>query len=188
MSVQFGRWNFDGECVPAAYISDVESVIAPYGPDGRGCYDEPGLSILFRAFHTTREAQLEQQPLRTKSGFSLTWDGRLDNREDLANQLSEPLSDGRTDVSLVAAAFDRWGVQSFPKLLGDWALSVWDPFARTLILAKDFLGSRHLYYFCDDRHVIWSSLLDPIILLAQQHFELSGEYLAGWLSFFPQLI
>jgi asparagine synthase (glutamine-hydrolysing) len=78
-----------------------------------------------------------------------------------------------------------WGTKCFARLIGDWALSVWDPRSRSVILAKDPIGTRHLFYSSDEKHVTWSTILDPLILLAGKTFTLEEEYIAGWLSFFP---
>jgi len=69
--------------------------------------------------------------------------------------------------------------------MGDWALSVWNPKDRSLILAKDPIGTRYLYYSLDKDQVSWSTILDPLVLLAEKTFALEEEYIAGWLSFFP---
>ena len=70
-------------------------------------------------------------------------------------------------------------------LIGDWALSIWDPHTRSLILAKDPIGTRHLYYSFDENHVTWSTILDPLVLSAGNPFALCEEYIAGWFSMFP---
>ncbi|MGB9511683.1 MAG: hypothetical protein WBU20_08365, partial [Candidatus Acidiferrum sp.] len=62
MSVQFGRWHFDGKPVDRDYLEKVKTVIAPYGPDDDGSYAKVGISILYRAFHTTKESRSETQP------------------------------------------------------------------------------------------------------------------------------
>ena len=56
---------------------------------------------------------------------------------------------------------------------------------RSLILAKDPIGTRHLYYSFDDDHVTWSTILDPLVRLAGKTFALCEEYIAGWFSMFP---
>jgi len=185
MSIMFGRWNFDGEPPETRYVAKVRSALALYSPDDRHAYSIGGVSILYHAFHTTRESRLESQPLVTRTGSVVTWDGRLDNREQLIAQLNEPLSGESADVSIVAAAYDRWETQCFEKLVGDWALSVWNPTNRCLTLAKDPIGPRHLYYTFDKKQVTWSTVLDPLVLFAGRPFKLSEEYIAGWFSFFP---
>ena len=185
MSVQFGRTNIDGRPVDPCYLKKVKEMLAPYGPDGEGAYIKDGVGILFRAFHTTRESRSEAQPHITPSGAVLSWDGRLDNRAELIRELKDILTTASTDLSIVAAAHERWGTGCFARLLGDWALSIWNPMDQSLILAKDPIGTRHLYYSLDKDQVSWSTILDPLVLLAGKSFELEEEYIAGWLSFFP---
>jgi len=185
MSVQFGRWNTDGKPVDRDYIERVKPVIAPYGPDDGGSYSKASISILYRAFHTTKESRHEVQPHVTESGAVITWDGRLDNRAELIRQLGNVLTTSSTDVSIVVAAHQQWGTDCFAKLVGDWALSIWDAKSSSLLLAKDPIGTRHLYYSIDNDQVTWSTVLDPLVLFAGKCFALSEEYIAGWFSFFP---
>jgi len=185
MSVQFGRWNFDSVPPSPGYLEKASSLLAPYEPDGGDSYSAAGVDILYRAFHTTKESRREKQPHAATSGVVVTWDGRLDNREELIRQLSDGLSTESTDVAIVAAAYEKWSTDCFAKLIGDWAFSIWNRRDRALILAKDFVGTRHLYYAIEKDQVTWSSILDPLVLLAGKQFALEEEYIAGWLAFFP---
>ena len=185
MSVQFGRWNFDGGPVVPEYLEKVEASLLPYAPDGRGSYANAGVSILLYALHITAESARARQPYTSSSGAILAWDGCLDNRADLISQLGGSLSVDSADVSIIAAAYERWKAESFAHLIGDWAISVWDPVHRLLILAKDPIGTRHLYYTFDNGQVTWSTILDPVVLLAGRSFELNEEYLAGCVAFYP---
>ena len=185
MSVQFGRWNFECKPVDRDYIERVKSVLTRYGPDDTGFYVRAGISILYQAFHTTKESRCERQPHVAGSGLVFSWDGRLDNRAELIRELQNGLDITSTDLVIVAAAYERWGVNSLAKLIGDWALSVWDPDTRSLSLAKDPIGTRHLYYSIDQNEVSWCTVLDPLVLLAGKTFSLDEEYIAGWLGSFP---
>jgi asparagine synthase (glutamine-hydrolysing) len=185
MSVQFGRWNFDGKPVDRDYLAKAKACIAPYGPDDAGSYSKKNVSILYHAFHTTKESRREAQPHVTDSGAILTWDGRLDSRADLIHQLRDFVTAASTDVEIVAAAYEYWNTDCFAMLIGDWALSLYDPQTRSLILANDPIGTRHLYYSFDSQQVTWSTVLDPLVLFAGKTFALCEEYIAGWFSFFP---
>jgi asparagine synthase (glutamine-hydrolysing) len=185
MSVQFGRWNFDGKPVDRDYLEKARASITPYGPDDASSYSTGNISILYHAFHTTKESRRETQPHVTASGAILTWDGRLDNRADLIRQLRDVLTIASTDVEIVAAAYEYRGSDCFAMLIGDWALSLWEPHTRSLILAKDPIGTRHLYYSFDKDQITWSTILDPLVLFAGKTFALCEEYIAGWFSFFP---
>src|SRR5581483_4502533 len=185
MSVQFGKWNRDGKPIDPKELEEVRPALAPYGPDGEGYICRGNLAVLYRAFHTTKESGREKQPFITKSGCVITWDGRLDNREELINRLKCELSLNSTDLEIAATAYEQWERNSFAELIGDWAVSVWNPSDQSLILAKDFVGTRHLYYSVQKDHVTWCTILDPLVLFAGRSFELEEEYIAGWLSFFP---
>lgn len=185
MSVQFGRWNFDGQPVDPEYLTKVNELLSPYAPDSCSSHSAPGSAILYHAFYTTKESRRERQPHISSSGVLITWDGRLDNRSQLIRELDDRLTASSTDIEIVAAAYDEWGERSFAKLIGDWALAIWNSAARCLILAKDPIGTRHLYYTTEESRITWSTILDPLVLLAGHKFQLCEEYIAGWLGFFP---
>jgi asparagine synthase (glutamine-hydrolysing) len=185
VSVMFGRWNFDGKPAAPKYLDAAREILSPYASDGCSSYSSKDVSILYHPFHTTKESHCETQPLVTRSGAVISWDGRLDNREELFAQLKESPQHGCADVSIVAIAYDRWGAECFEKLIGDWALSVWNPNERSVTLAKDPIGPRHLYYTLEENQVAWSTILDPLVLLTGKTFTLDEEYIAGWFSFFP---
>jgi asparagine synthase (glutamine-hydrolysing) len=185
MSVQFGRWNFAGEKASPGYVDQVDAALVPFGPDGSHSHCGQGITILYKAFHTTKESHRERQPYVLRSGEVLTWDGRLDNRQDLLCRLPNIQSPAPPDVAIVAAAYQRWGTECFAHLVGDWALSIWNPGNRSLLLAKDFAGTRHLYYAFDEKEAAWCTILDPLVLAAGRTVRLNEEYIAGWFSFFP---
>src|ERR1700731_346154 len=127
MSVQFGRWSFEGQPPAPDYIEKVRAALAPYGPDSNESYSKGGVRILYRAFHTTSESHREIQPHIVPSGVAITWDGRLDNRAELINELRSELIPSvaltcspsghrsgansilnSTDVQIVAAAYEKW--------------------------------------------------------------------------------
>lgn len=182
MSVQFGRWSFSGAPPDSGYIARAAAILSPYGPDGGGSHAAAGADFLHFAFHTTQEAHSETQPYVSQAGAVITWDGRLDNRAELAQQLDQTRC---SDVSIVAAAYDRWGDGCFAKLVGDWAVSIWNPSDPSLLLAKDPVGTRSLYYVLDPSRIAWSSLLDPLVILEEKSVSPCEEYIAGWLSLFP---
>ncbi len=184
MSVQFGRCNFDGRPVDPQDLDEVRPVLAPYGPDGEGYVCRENFAVLYRAFHTSKESKLEHQPCVLPSGTVITWDGHLDNRDDIVHEIRGPIAHDSPDASLAATVIEHRGTAGLSKLVGDWAISIWDPVRRTLILAKDHIGTRPLYYFVDKDTVIWSTILDPLLLLADPP-RVCEEYIAGWLSSFP---
>jgi asparagine synthase (glutamine-hydrolysing) len=186
MSAQVGVWNIDGRPIDSALLDQFSSAIAPYAPDGKRSYTNGPIGISYRPAYTTVESRLERQPYVFDQCRVITWDGRLDNGPDLINQLSEIPMPSRTDVEIVAAAFVRWGTACFQRLVGDWALSIWDPSQRTLLLAKDYIGIRHLFYHVTDERTIWCTHMAAIVTLTAAPLALNDEYIAGYLASYPR--
>ena len=111
MSVQFGRWNFEGPTPTPDYIEKVSTTLAPTAPIAMTPIPTVAYKILYRAFHTTKESYREKQPCISPSGAVITWDGRLDNRADLISDLRDFVSVNSTDLAIVAAAYDKMGCQ-----------------------------------------------------------------------------
>src|SRR6266576_1330824 len=103
MSVQFGRWNWEGQQPAPEYIDKVNATLAPFGPDSNEMYAIDGVKILYRAFQTTKESHREVQPHVSASGAVITWDGRLDNRAELIGELR-----GVLDTNSAGAYASRW--------------------------------------------------------------------------------
>src|SRR6267378_358623 len=185
MSAQAGIWNFDGQPVDEGFLGKLGLAIEPYGPDLGSTYINGWIGIVYRAFHTTPESHLERQPYVTARGTIITWDGRLDNRDELIPQLSEELTADRTDVALIAAAFERWGTDCFRRLIGDWAMSVWRPLERDLIFACDYMAIRHIFYYPKKDCISWSTDLAPLVLLSGDKFHIDDDYIAGYFGHDP---
>jgi asparagine synthase (glutamine-hydrolysing) len=184
MTVQAGIWNFDGAPVDRPTLTNMCKSVAEFGADGEETYLGGPLGMLYRPLHTTSESRLERQPLTFNRGQIVTWDGRLDNRDDLILQLNDRLAKDRSDIAIVAASFERWGTESFAKLVGDWALAIWDPSQQRLILARDYMGIKHLFYYATPDRFLWCNHLAPVALSGKQ-FTLSERYIAGYLAFYP---
>ncbi|WP_445681335.1 asparagine synthetase B family protein [Radicibacter daui] len=109
----------------------------------------------------TPQSEFETWPLRVDGGrFLLCFDGRLDNRDDLARLLGLELSDTMPDSTLVSAAWTRWQEAALHRMLGDFALASWDSRRRELILACDAgTGGRPLYYHEMSGHIVFASNL-----------------------------
>ncbi|SRR6266566_2961916 len=185
MSVQSGLWFFDGRPVDNDFLLRARDAFADFKRDGISDFVHGPISMIYSPFHTTKESRLERQPCVSSRGFVVMWDGRLDNREELIVELGDHLTSNQTDVDIVVEAYGRWGTDCFSKFKGDWALSIWHPIEKSLILARDYLAVRHLYYHITQDKITWCTHLSPIVLLAATKFTLSDEYIAGYLVAFP---
>lgn len=182
MSALGGIYNIDGAPVDERVLSALGKGLAHRCPDGGLEYRNGSVGMAFRAFHTTEESRLEIQPSLSSRGDILCWDGRLDNREEMMTQLDKNLQGECSDLAIVMAAYLKWGAGMLPRIIGDFALSLWDPVEQTLLFARDAFGARALYYLANAKRVIWSSDLRLLLDLGGVEPEIDDEYVAGYIT------
>lgn len=89
-----------------------------------------------------------------EDGFAISFDGRIDNREELAAALGVELAN---DTALLLAAYRQFGAALPERLRGDFAFAIWDAGARELFLCRDHFGVRPLFYYRDADTVYFAS-------------------------------
>jgi asparagine synthase (glutamine-hydrolysing) len=131
------------------------------GPDGEGRRVIGSLGFVCQRMWVTPEEVGERQPLVGRVGVMLVMDGRIDNREELLRALDLPQT--ASDAALVLAAYEAWGEGFAEHLNGDFALAMFDPSKQQLILARDSIGVRPLYYCSTERFVVFASEIKALL-------------------------
>ncbi len=181
MSVLGGIWNFDGKPADREWLAALSAGTKQHGPDGEYFYFSGPVGMVYRPFHTTAESRREQQPWISALGNVIAWDGRLDNAGDVAHALGLPVN-GCSAAAFALQAFERWGTVGLERLRGDFALSIWQPRERKLLLARDYFAVRPLFYHATRDRVIWCSDLARIVLQHGAGWTLDDSYIAGYLA------
>jgi asparagine synthase (glutamine-hydrolysing) len=159
--------NLDGRPASAATLERMLAAVPHRARDGCGRMVRGPIAMGHGALHTTPQARIESQPHCDESGeLWLTLDGRVDNREQLARELTAagaaPRAD--TDAELVLRACQVWGDDAPRRIIGDFAFALWDARRRRLLCARDPLGVKCLYYHAGARLLACAS--EPRQLLA----------------------
>src|SRR5450631_3708736 len=114
------------------------------GPDGDGTWCEPGVALAHRRLSILDLSEEARQPMLHGSCV-LTYNGELYNHEALRAHLPGPWrSSGDTEVLLRLLARD--GTAGLSRLVGMFAFGLWDCAARKLLLVRDRVGIKPLYY------------------------------------------
>jgi len=95
---------------------------------------------------------------------------RLDNREEL-EQWAEASGAGLGDLELVLRTVAMHGAKFIPRILGDFAFVVWDPKARTGVVACDAFAVRRLYYRADKDFTAFASRAELLALTGEYNVE-----------------
>lgn len=173
MSGICGIFRFDGAPAAARDLERQMKTLAHLGPDRTRTWHGGPAGLGHLMMRITREDAFDAQPLR-EGGVSLVADVRLDNREELAAALPiAPAALTMPDSTLLLAAYKQWGADCVERLVGDFAFAVWDAAARTLTLARDHMGQRHVFYtqgagffaFASEIKGLWALPQVPRVLL-----------------------
>jgi asparagine synthase (glutamine-hydrolysing) len=151
--------------VEPLHLAGMVERLAHWGPDAIGRWHDGGVGLAQLTLWSTPEARGEPGPFRDAgSGVVIAADARIDNRDDLFRLLTIEASMGTAigDVELIARAYAKWGTECLAHLVGDFAFALWDPKARRLFCARDPMGVRPFFYFCDDRRFLFGSEIKAI--------------------------
>lgn len=116
--------------------------------------------------------------------LAMTWDGRLDNRDDLLQRFGN-LSPRTADSDIALAVFDQLGIDGLRSLIGEWSLAICDRTRRVLHLARDYIGTRPLYYVRDRHAIRWSNDLAELVERSGRADTLCDAFAAHFMSLRP---
>jgi asparagine synthase (glutamine-hydrolysing) len=103
------------------------------------------------------------QPMNDpETGNWLTYNGETYNFKELRRELGGEWG-SNTDTEVVLRAYRKWGVAAFSRLRGMFALALWDNQKQRLVLARDPLGIKPLYYYVAKDHLIFASELRALL-------------------------
>ena len=165
MSGILGLWNRDGGPVHRTEVRRLSATLSHRGSDAEGVEIQQGVGFACRLSRVLPESAHERQPLVDPSGVMLVFDGRLDNREELLSALrtTSPISGESPDPALVLAAYHAFG-DNFPvHLNGDFALGLFDPNQPKLLVARDAVGVRPIYYYASRELFFFASEIKTLL-------------------------
>ncbi|OAF18841.1 asparagine synthase (glutamine-hydrolyzing) [Bradyrhizobium neotropicale] len=151
-------------------LGRMTDALAHRGPDGDGHWiSEDGRAGLgHRRLSIIDLSSAGAQPMISASGrYALTYNGEIYNYRDLRRELEAKGHhfNGHSDTEVVVAGFEHWGIdETLSRCAGMFALAVWDGRERTLVLARDRLGIKPLYYSVVNGTLVFASELRPIVV------------------------
>lgn len=150
MSAIFGLLRFDDQAVTQRDVDRMGRTMAHRAPDGIHAAVMGPAGLGRGLMRLTEEDLFDVQPVRdAANGLTLVADVRLDNREDLAAALdiADAALRDMPDSALMLAAYRHWG-EDFPThLIGDFAFAIWDARKQSLLVGRDHMGQRPLFYY-----------------------------------------
>lgn len=137
-----------------ALALNMAKTMANRGPDGAGAWlgDSGSLALAHRRLAIVDLSPAGHQPMVSECGtYSLAYNGEIYNHEDLRSELENSFEGvkwrGHSDTEVLLFALMNWGLEkTLSKLNGMFAFAFWDGKHKALILARDRVGEKPLYF------------------------------------------
>lgn len=152
-----GQLKWPGQSTEATLLNEctrMADAIIHRGPDDHGVWVKPdaGVGLAHRRLAIVDLSPAGHQPMLSVSGrYVIVFNGEIYNHLELRRQIEQegraPTWRGHSDTETLLAAFDVWGIEkALKQSIGMFAIALWDLEQSVLVLARDRLGEKPLYY------------------------------------------
>lgn len=157
--------------------------IAHRGPDSDGFWVDPelGVALGHRRLAIVDLSPQGHQPMASACGrYMLVFNGEIYNHSAIRTQLPDVSWRGHSDTETILAAITVWGLRAtLDKLVGMFAIVLWDRETRRMFMARDRIGEKPLYYgHLPNGDFIFGSELKALRAYGDWHPELNRDALA----------
>jgi len=146
-------------------LAAMNAAIIHRGPDSDGFHCDGPLGIAMRRLAIIDRAGGDQ-PLSNEDGrIWIVFNGEIYNHEGLRRELVDRGHTFRThsDTECIVHAYEQWGDHCVRHLRGMFAFAIWDSARRRLVLARDRVGKKPLYYAEHDGALLFGSELKTLL-------------------------
>ena len=149
------------------------------GPDQSGVRVDGAVSLAHARLSIIDLSDKGRQPLANEDGtLWLVCNGEIYNHHELRRELEgRHAFSSATDVEVILHAYEEWGLDAFRRFNGMWAFCLYDAKAGTLVLCRDRVGKKPLYYHHDGTRLIFASELKAILAAHDIERRVSREAL-----------
>ncbi len=180
-----GIFVMDGKAVHASLIEAMNQTMTHRGPDGQGIFANGEIGLGHRRLSII-DLEAGKQPMGNADGsVQVVFNGEIYNYLELRHELESKGYQFRTrsDTESIIYAYEAWGDRFVEKLRGMFAIGLWDSRNKKLILTRDRVGKKPLYYYRDHQQIVFASELKAVIAAPNISKELDFQALDAYLSF-----
>jgi asparagine synthase (glutamine-hydrolysing) len=161
-----GIWNYrTGRPLDPDRLRFITDLICHRGPDGEGYHTEGSLGLGHRRLSII-DLERGQQPMCNEDGSVwIVFNGEIYNYPELRGELESRGHEFRThsDTEAIVHLYEDFGEGCFQRLRGMFALAIWDHPQQQLLLARDRLGIKPLFYGTGQDGIVFGSELKCIV-------------------------
>lgn len=171
------------EDLPAAV-----SCLHPRGPDGSGLFfdQHAGVGLGHRRLAVLDLSVKGDQPMASDDGkVHIVHNGEIYNFKEIRKTLEGYGHNFRsvTDTEVVLKAYIQWGTDFLKYFVGMFAFALWDARENRLILARDRVGIKPLYYYLNGESLLFASELKAFMAFKDFNRSLDAETIPLFLHY-----
>ena len=171
--------------VDEARLAAMAGEIVHRGPDGGGFFAAPGVGLAHRRLSII-DLEGGQQPLANEDGsVQVVFNGEIYNYRELRRGLESRGHRFATssDTEVLVHLYEEEGERLVERLRGMFAFAIWDARRKRLVLARDRVGIKPLYYLRDDEKLLFASELKSLLAYGDVPRQIDPAALEDYLTF-----
>ena len=177
------RFNHRDECVEKVRIMNRH--IAHRGPDAEGIWSHDFCVLGHRRLSIIDTSAAGNQPFKSDDeSLVVVFNGEIYNYLELRKELeSTHTFKTQTDTEVIIAAYKKWGVDCVSHFFGMFAFALWDNKQAQLLIARDRLGVKPLYYSETEHGFVFASELRAILSTGWVERRIAANAAADYLRY-----
>ncbi len=170
-------------------VTAMSDTLIHRGPDSSGlwCDGAAGIALGHRRLSIVDLSELGHQPMVSSSGrMVISYNGEVYNFKEIRSELTQAgiAVRGGSDTEVILEACDHWGVeQTVSRLIGMFAIALWDRDTRTLSLVRDRLGIKPLYFAYEPGFFLFGSQPQALLRYPDYRAEIDPSAVASYVRF-----
>ncbi|MUG95181.1 asparagine synthase (glutamine-hydrolyzing) [Scytonema sp. UIC 10036] len=146
-------------------LTQMSEQLSQRGPDDEQLFDSERLSLVFRRLSIIDVAGGKQPIWNQQQTMFVVCNGEIYNYKELRSQLESKYDfRSHSDAEVVLHLYTECGIEALQQLNGMFALAIWDTQRQELVLARDRLGIKPLYYCQVGSQFIFGSTLTSLLV------------------------
>ena len=178
-----GFLYFDGRPVDPKVAVRMSDVQMHRGPDESGIHFSRNIALAHRRLSII-DLSTGKQPLSNEDGTVwISFNGEIYNFEDLNRRLAaQHKFRTKSDTETIVHLYEQYPEEFVSMLRGMFAFAIWDESNNTLILARDRVGKKPLYYYLDNEKLVFASEIKSILCHDNLRLEIDEQAVSDYVS------
>ena len=176
--------------INSGYLTEMIESIRHRGPDVLNIWHDPnkciGLAHARLAILDLSEAGA-QPMISPGQRYTIVFNGEIYNHNDIRREINQtafqPHWRGHSDTETLLAGFEVWGIkETVQRTVGMFAMAIWDSHKEQLVLVRDRMGEKPLYYGVQNNVLYFASELKALLAHPDFHAEINRDALSVYLN------